>query len=137
MIKTMIINGTRYRVSYKHLNFSWRGKDNDFCLHCDEDIKYYDCLDELQMCAFMLKQIKQYLCLQNPYIFSKQVYNNIQAITICELSIDRVVKGVGFAFCGPQDQFCKKTGRDIALERASRDLQREENKTSIIYKEVQ
>jgi hypothetical protein len=30
----------------------------------------------------------------------------------------------GYAWCHPQDQFCKKTGRKIALARALRDLPR-------------
>ena len=46
-------------------------------------------------------------------------YTTFDGVTVCQLEReDRSVASVGYAFCSDNDNFNKKTGRNIALARA-------------------
>jgi len=47
-------------------------------------------------------------------------------LTVCEIVDHDVILARGFAFCSSRDQFCRKTGRQVSLGRALKDLARKE-----------
>lgn len=60
--------------------------------------------------------------------------NDIKAFTICEIRTlkGKVLKGIGFSFCGPKDQFKKRVGRKISFKRASYNMQTKLKRRSMI-----
>lgn len=83
-----------------------------------EEILFVKRLEEAVEDATKRGQIKEH---RRPRFF-----DNIDLIDAFTMAVieddDRNELARGYAFCGPGDQFCRKTGRMIALNRAKAEL---------------
>jgi hypothetical protein len=95
----VVINGNKYKARFKH----FRPNENT--------LEWWTIIDKLILEAEQRNQIT--------VLPEKKSVRMAQAVTVCVLEdMDKRPVAVGHAFCSFRDQFSKRIGRDIALNRA-------------------